>query len=190
MDMLKHRETARVLSKCRCLHLFVFVLFVSAVPLSLDGCFVRVLCLRSCCVCVFGILFIMHWCFSHFVEFLFASFRKHIYIIKNTHFHFMIHSVGPFKQQEAIPSIARSPLGVCHVVCGPVITAEAHVAFAGASQHTDNTAELSGMMVSLLFLSLLEPVPRGSHARIFHGPRHAADVCFGYVQSQTNVRWG
>ena len=106
MDMLKHRETARVLSKCRCLHLFVFVLFVSAVPLSLDGCFVRVLCLRSCCVCVFGILFIMHWCFSHFVEFLFASFRKHIYIILNTHFHFMIHSVGPFKQQEAIPSIA------------------------------------------------------------------------------------
>ena len=30
-------------------------------------------------------------------------------------------------------AIARSPLGVCHVMCGPVNTDEAHVAFAGAS---------------------------------------------------------
>ena len=34
-------------------------------------------------------------------------------------------------------AIARSSLRVCYVMCGPVITVEAHVAFAGASQHTN-----------------------------------------------------
>ena len=42
---------------------------------------------------------------------------------------------------------------------GPVITAE-KVAFAGASQHTNHTGELSGPIESLHFLSLLGPVLR------------------------------
>ena len=56
-------------------------------------------------------------------------------------------------------AIARSPFGVRYVMFGPVITAEAHVAFAGASQHTNNTAELSGITEALHFLSLMGPVP-------------------------------
>ena len=53
---------------------------------------------------------------------------------------------GPLQAMEKLredgSAIARSPLGVCYVKLGPVITAEADVAFAGASQHTKNTAEL------------------------------------------------
>ena len=56
-------------------------------------------------------------------------------------------------------AIARSLRGVCFVMFGPVITAE-HVAFAGASQHTNHTGELSGPIESLHFLSLLGPVLR------------------------------
>ena len=61
---------------------------------------------------------------------------------------------------------------------------------AGASQHTNNTARLSGIIESLHFLSLLGSVPRASHACISYDPRHAANVCLGSVQSRTNVRLG
>ena len=57
-------------------------------------------------------------------------------------------------------AVARSHRGVCYVMVGPVTTAEAHVAFAGASQHTNHTEELSGPIESLHFLSLLGPVLR------------------------------
>ena len=39
-----------------------------------------------------------------------------------------------------------------HVMFGPVITAEAHPAFAGACQQINNTAELSGIVEALQFL--------------------------------------
>ena len=39
-------------------------------------------------------------------------------------------------------AIARSLLDVCSVVFGPVITGEVHVAYDGASQHTNNSVEL------------------------------------------------
>ena len=53
-------------------------------------------------------------------------------------------SVGPElgKAFDVDSTRPRSPLGVCYVQLGPVITAEADVAFAGARQHTKNTAEL------------------------------------------------
>ena len=51
-------------------------------------------------------------------------------------------------------AIARSSLRVCYVMCGPVITVEARVAFAGASQHTNNTVKFSGIIESHHFLSL------------------------------------
>ena len=73
---------------------------------------------------------------------------------------------------------------------GPVTTVEAHVAFAGASHHTNNTAELSGITESLHFLCLAARFPRSSRVCIFHDTRHAADVCLGSVQSLTNVRLG
>ena len=49
--------------------------------------------------------------------------------------------------------IARSLPGVCYVIFGPVITAEVHVAYARASQHTNDTAEISGIIEPLCFLS-------------------------------------
>ena len=50
--------------------------------------------------------------------------------------------------------------GFFYVMFGPVIAAEANL-----SQHTNNTAELPGIVESLHFHSLLVPVPRGSSAR-------------------------
>ena len=47
---------------------------------------------------------------------------------------------------------------------GLVITAEAHSAYAGACQQTNNTAELSGMTEALQFLMPLGPVPRDSYS--------------------------
>ena len=73
-------------------------------------------------------------------------------------------------------TIARSPLGCLLRDVWPVIATEAHVTFAGASQQTNNSAQLSSIIEALRFFSLLEPVPRGSHACIFHDLWHAADV--------------
>ena len=59
-------------------------------------------------------------------------------------------------------AIARSLFGVCYVVFGPVITVEANVAYAGASQHTNHSAKLLGIIESLRFLSSIGLVPLGS----------------------------
>ena len=93
--------------------------------------------------------------------------------------------------QDGAPSPAH-PLGVCVCVTycldQSVITAEAHVVFAGAIQQTHNAAELSGIIHALQFFNPLEQVPRGSRAFIFFDSQHAADVCLGSVQPRTNVR--
>ena len=52
---------------------------------------------------------------------------------------------GPCKRWRDNGRMARH-----HVMFGPVVTSEAHVALAGASQHTNNTAELSGITESLI----------------------------------------
>ena len=70
---------------------------------------------------------------------------------------------------------------------GPVIAAEAHVAFAGASHHTNNTAELSGITESLHFLCLAPRVLRSSRVCIFYDTRHAADVCLGSVLQVNHI---
>ena len=54
---------------------------------------------------------------------------------------------------------------------------------------TPTTLQLSGTVESLHFLSLVDPVLRGSHACVFFDSRHAADVCCGSVQPRTNVRF-
>ena len=55
-----------------------------------------------------------------------------------------------------------------------------------ASQHTNNTAELSGIIEALQLLSLLGPVPRAlACVYLLFTPQHADDVCLGPVQSQT-----
>ena len=61
-----------------------------------------------------------------------------------------------------------------------------HMAPLQASQHTNNTAELSRIIEALQFLSSLGPVSASTRVRVFvvH-PQHADDVCLGPVQSQT-----
>ena len=49
-------------------------------------------------------------------------------------------------------AVARSPHRRIDVMFGPVITTEAHLAFAGARVHCNNTAEMSAMVEALSFL--------------------------------------
>ena len=53
---------------------------------------------------------------------------------------------------------------------------------------TPKTLQNSDILEPLHFLSLSEPVPRGSRACMSYDCRHAANVCVGSVQSRTNVR--
>ena len=66
-------------------------------------------------------------------------------------------------------AIARSSRGACYIMFGLVITAEAHVAFAGASHHTKKHLD---------------------RKHFFKDSKHATGVCLGTVQSQTNVCLG
>ena len=43
-------------------------------------------------------------------------------------------------------AVARSPHGRIYVMFGPVVTTEAHLAYAGARTHSNNTAEMSAIV--------------------------------------------
>ena len=60
---------------------------------------------------------------------------------------------------------------------GPVVTTEAHLAYAGARLHSINTAELSKIIEALSFLG----------ACILFDSRHAASICLGTVPSRADV---
>ena len=83
--------------------------------------------------------------------------------------------------------VDRSPSGACCVMFRSVTTFEAHTADAGASQHTNNTVELSGFVEALQFILPQEPAPRGARACIFFESQDAADVCFGSIQPWSDV---
>ena len=70
-------------------------------------------------------------------------------------------------------AVARSPDGRLHVMFGPVVSTEAHLAYAGARLHTNNTAELSSIIEALSFLGLAGPVARGSQACNFYDSKLA-----------------
>ena len=55
--------------------------------------------------------------------------------------------------------VARSSHGRTDVMFGPVITTEAHLAFAGASVHSNNTAEMSAIVEALSFLGPMARLP-------------------------------
>ena len=76
-----------------------------------------------------------------------------------------------------------------YIMFGPVITTEAHLAYAGARLHTNNT-ELSSIIEAVTFLAPIGPVARDSQAWIFHDSKHAANMCLGMIQSRTNVPLG
>ena len=71
---------------------------------------------------------------------------------------------------------------------GPVITTEAHLAFAGARIHSNNTAEMSAMIEALSFLGPHGPVARDANSCIFNDPKHAAGICLGTIQARTHVQ--
>ena len=71
---------------------------------------------------------------------------------------------------------------------GLVITTEAHLAFAGARTHSNNTAEMSGMLEALLFFGLHGPVARDADLCICYDSKHAAGVCLGTIQERTHVQ--
>ena len=81
-------------------------------------------------------------------------------------------------------AIARSLLGVCCVMFGPIIIAEAHVACAGAHPTTLPSSRASFKKVQSHSPTGL--VLRGSHACMFYDSQRAVDVCLGSVQSRTN----
>ena len=73
--------------------------------------------------------------------------------------------------------IARSPNGRIIAMFGPVITAEAHLAFSGARTHSNNIAEMSAMIEALSFLGPRGPVARDANSCIHYDSKHAAGVC-------------
>ena len=76
------------------------------------------------------------------------------------------------------------------VMSDPVITTQAHLAYAGARLHSNNAAELSSIIEALSFLGSNGPVACDSQACIFCDSRHAASICLGTVQSRANVSSG
>ena len=71
---------------------------------------------------------------------------------------------------------------------GPVVTTEAHLAFAGARVHSNNTAERSAMVEALFFLGPHGPVVLDANSCIFCDSKHAAGICLGTIQARTHVQ--
>ena len=84
--------------------------------------------------------------------------------------------------------IAQSHHGRIDVMFGPVITAEAHLAFSGARTHSNNNAEMTAMIEALSFLGPRGPVARDANSCIYDDSKHAAGVCLGTVQARTHVQ--
>ena len=68
----------------------------------------------------------------------------------------------------------------------PVFTTEAHLAFAGARTHSNNTADMTAMVEVLSFLGPHGPVARD--ACIYYDSKHAACICLGTIQAHTHVQ--
>ena len=70
---------------------------------------------------------------------------------------------------------------------GPVVTTEAHLAFAGARTHSNNTAEMTAMIEALSFLGPHGPVTCDEQPFIYYDSMHAAGICLGTIQARTHV---
>ena len=79
-------------------------------------------------------------------------------------------------------AVARSPHGRVYIMFCPVITTEAHLEYAGARIHYNNTAELSTWIGALYFL--------GPARLLIYSAKHAASICLGTIQSRANVAVG
>ena len=78
-------------------------------------------------------------------------------------------------------AVARSHHGRIDIMFGPVITTEAHLAFAGARTHSNNTAEMTAMIETLFFLGPHGPVARDANSCIYYDSKRAAGVCLGTI---------
>ena len=87
-------------------------------------------------------------------------------------------------------AVARSFHGRIYVMFGPVITTEAHLAFAGSRVHSNNAAEMSATVEALSFLGHHGPVARDAHSCVFFDSKHAAGVCLGTIHARTHVHLG
>ena len=84
--------------------------------------------------------------------------------------------------------ISRSPRGRIFVLFGPVITNEAHLAFSGARNHSNNTAEMTAMFEALSFLGPRGPVTHDDQSRIYYDSVLAAGICLGTTKARTHVQ--
>ena len=73
---------------------------------------------------------------------------------------------------------------------GPVVTTEAHLAYAGARVHANSTAEMSAIVEALSFLGLRGPVASDACSCCFYDSKHAAGVCLGTNHARTHVQLG
>ena len=71
---------------------------------------------------------------------------------------------------------------------GPVITTEAHIAFSGARNHSNNTAEMSAMLEALSFLGPHGPVARNANSCIYYHSKQAAGNWLGTMRAHTHVQ--
>ena len=71
------------------------------------------------------------------------------------------------------------------VVFGPVVTTEAHLAYAGAKVHSNHTAEMSAIVEALFFLGPGGPVSCDACSFVFHDSKHAAGVRLGTIHACT-----
>ena len=72
-------------------------------------------------------------------------------------------------------AVARSLHGRKDIMFGPVIATEAHLAFAGARDHSNNAAEMSAMIEAFSF-GFHGPIARDSYSCVFDDSKHAAGV--------------
>ena len=82
-------------------------------------------------------------------------------------------------------AVARSHHGRIFVMFGPVVTTEAHLAFAGARVHSNNSAEMSAIVEAPH-----GPVDRDACSCVFYDSKHAAGVCLGTTHARTHVQLG
>ena len=75
-----------------------------------------------------------------------------------------------------------------YIMFSPVITTEAHLTFAGARIHSNNSAEMSAMIEAPSFLEPHSPVARDANSCIFNDSKHAAGICLGTIQARTHVQ--
>ena len=83
---------------------------------------------------------------------------------------------------------SRSLHGRIYVMFGPVVTTEAHMAFSGARTHSNNTCEITAMIVAFSFFGSRSPVTPGEQNSDFFDSMHAAGICLGTIQARTHVQ--